>query len=97
MAVRKYIYSFILLALISFKVSAFHVYEHQEDHSQANDCELCEYAVYNQNLEFSVETEIQVPTKMPLLLIVFPAKSIEAPMVSRFVFEHPFTRPPPTV
>jgi len=42
------------VALIVLKVSAIQVFLHDcEDEGQKNDCELCDHAIHNQNIEFS--------------------------------------------
>ena len=59
MALRKYAYLLILLALIALKVSssALHMYlHHADDHEHIDECELCEHAIYSQNAEFSTPT-----------------------------------------
>ncbi len=60
MAVKKNVCSLVLLALIALKVSAaaLHIYlhhGHEDEHMEV--CELCEHAMYNQNIEFSTPVE----------------------------------------
>ena len=57
MAMRKAVYSIILLALISFKVTstAIHIHlHHQHDPNHEDTCELCEHAINHQDLEFTI-------------------------------------------
>ena len=56
---KLFVAIFFLLALLS-KVSAFHTYMHTDDHVHVDDCELCEYALYNQSVDFSYNSELSL-------------------------------------
>lgn len=96
MAVKKFLYSFILLALLAFKVSAMHVYLHQEEDIQIEDCELCEHAVQNQNAAFSVTFPPSIPLNATAPINVLKVERFETPALSNALIALPFTRPPPT-
>lgn len=55
MAVKKDLYILLLLALIAFKVSSVAIHNHlhhSHDDEHEDNCELCEHALYHQNVEF---------------------------------------------
>ena len=97
MQIKKLFYSFVLLALITFKVSATHVYAHQEDNVQVEDCELCEHAIQNQNAEFSAIPQLEVPENSTVPIANAINIVFEGPEISDDVVSFPFTRPPPAV
>ncbi len=59
MVARKAIYTLILLTLIAFKVSAATLHIHLHHSHDEEHCELCEYVINHQNLEFSTPVEFQ--------------------------------------
>jgi hypothetical protein len=97
MQIKKTFYSFVLLALIAFKVSATHVYAHQEDSVQVEDCELCEHAIQNQNAEFSAIVQLEVPENSTVPIAKVINIVFDGPEVSNDVVTFLFTRPPPIV
>ncbi|AKA36271.1 MAG: hypothetical protein CMH48_03365 [Muricauda sp.] len=58
----------LFLALMSIKVSAFHVYAHQDNDSQIENCEFCDLAIENQQSEhtptFTVALDFQPPVEI---------------------------------
>ena len=97
MQVKKIFYAFVLLTLIVFKVSAAHVYAHEEDNVQVEDCELCVHAIQNQNVEFSAIVPLEVPENSSTPFGKAIRIGFENPAVSSDVAIFPFTRPPPAV
>ncbi len=90
------IITFLLLTLISVKVSSFHEYTHQ-DSDDIENCKICELATENQDNEFLIATPlvIKTPTFIDYAYepkvcykLVLPSSSLQA----RF-----FGRPPPQV
>lgn len=62
MTLKKIVYTLILLTLIVLKVSsaALHIHLHHGHNDNHEDsCELCEYAINHQNIEFSLPVELQ--------------------------------------
>jgi len=97
MQIKKIIYSFVLLTLITFKVSATHVYAHEEDNVQVEDCELCEHAIQNQNVEFSAIVQLEIPENSSTPIAKAISFGFEGPEVSNDAVTFPFTRPPPAL
>jgi len=51
---KKYVQLFFFITLIAFKVAAVQVYWHDcPDDGAIDDCEICENAIHNQNIESS--------------------------------------------
>ena len=79
-----------------FKVSAFHVYSHQDD-SSVEQCSICDVAIHTQDVELSASPVTVVPSA------ITPVFSYEGQ--STIVFSFPMTkvcrtiygRPPPTL
>jgi hypothetical protein len=97
MEIKKIFFSFILLTLIAFKVSATHVYAHEEDSFQVEDCELCEQAIQNQNAEFSGQVHVSVPENTSIAMPEITICGFVSPEVTNELIAFPFTRPPPVV
>lgn len=100
MVARKLIYSFILLILITFKVSsaAVHNYLHHEyDDGHEEQCELCEHAIYHQNLEFPFSYQTEVPTNTTVLHLSSAPIGVKSLEVSSYSISQLFTRPPPSL
>lgn len=95
MEIRRVFYSFILLALLSVKVSAFHVYQHHMEDSHAENCELCEYTIQNQSEEFSSDDSFAIPSK--ITIVVIAPTNLETQDIGTLEIAHkfPFSRPPP--
>ena len=81
-----------------FKVSAAHVYSHQEaDIDTIENCKICDVAVENQEAEFvvsnviSLETPVQTPFPKENLIYLPQTDS------SKLVHFRLFGRPPPFV
>ena len=96
MAMKKYLYISLFLTLITFKVSAIHVYLHNDhDDEHIDDCELCEYTIYNQNIEFSAPPQFQgfeidyIPT------FCQQENHYESVCITTFINDVHFGRPPP--
>jgi hypothetical protein len=87
----------VFLSLFFFKVSAFHVYAHQQNTDyQVEACGYCDLAVENQQTELApapAAPEISTPyPKLPVTQITLPP----AVIASSPHPGHLFTRPPPT-
>ena len=58
MVMKKYVYIFFFLTLITLKVSALHIYFHQ-NHDHIDECNICENVIYSQQIEFSPAFQFQ--------------------------------------
>lgn len=97
METKKVFSAFILLTLILFKVSSFHVYEHQGDKLQVEDCELCEYAIQNQNTDFSVPDVTSLPDLIDLPVSEVRLQNFDKVEISSSFRTFQLTRPPPSL
>ena len=87
----------LLVGLLFVKVSAFHVYAHQNADNQAETCGYCDLAVENQQAELTPGfSALEVPTP--------PAEHLETQIelphvevVSFHLSSFLFTRPPPVI
>ena len=88
---------FIFLALMTIKVSAFHVYTHQDVDSQVENCAYCDVAIENQQAEhvpiLMVTADVQEPIekKEPKL---FSKTNV---IVGNTYHSYLFCRPPPVI
>ena len=100
MAVRKLVFSSILLALIAFKVSltAIHIsFHHGQDGNLEGPCELCEQALTVLNAEFSTTEETQVFEGQYKVDYHQQVKDYESVCAAQFFDDTLFGRPPPTL
>jgi hypothetical protein len=93
---RKYSYMLFLIVLIAFKVSAIQLYLHDcSDDRNVNDCELCEHAIHNQNIEFSTTPKFH---SFEIDIIPFfpqPESHYNSICISIPINDTYFGRPPP--
>ncbi len=89
--------TFILLALMLFKVSSFHVYCHEDGASdEIENCELCDLAVENQQSEFAF-TPTQTVTSIALVVTdIQNSVTYKQPIFITLLRHQLFGRPPPT-
>jgi len=95
---KKHLHILFLVVLIAFKFSAVHVYLHNcDDEGDVADCELCEHAIFNQNIEFS--TPSQFPNfEIDLTPIFFQRKNhYESVCIATLIDDIHFGRPPPSL
>ncbi len=102
MAVKKNLYTVLLLAIIAFKVSSatIHIHLHHDchhDEEHAEDCTLCDYAIYNQTIEFSTPAYFELPSQTKIAVKAFLAGDLESQAVRNPFVQYSFTRPPPTL
>ena len=95
MAIKKYFYTLILLALIAFKVSAASVHHHHTDDDHADDCELCEFAMQNQGAEFLLAEPEALPPNTTIFVGTISSNDFEDFGIFDFPNRFPFSRPPP--
>lgn len=95
MEIRRVFFSFILLALLSFKVSAIHVYQHHMDDSHAENCELCEFTIQNQSEDFSSNDSFAIPSKIAIVIIAPTTQETQDIGTLEIAHKFPFSRPPP--
>lgn len=85
----------LLVGLLFIKVSAFHVYEHQNADNQVDACGFCDLAIENQQselvLDFSVPEATTLFAEYPILKITLPGVAFTP--LHRYTYI--FTRPPP--
>lgn len=100
MVVKKYFYGLVLLALIAFKVSAIAIHmhlHHGHEDSHEGACELCEHAIYSQNLAFSTPATLII-TAVDRTLNFYPQKSLYTSIcITVPINDSYFGRPPPLV
>lgn len=100
MAVKKYVYFPVLLALIVLKVSftILHVYVHNELEAEHTDsCELCEHAIYNQNIEFSTPEQLHSLEADYTPVFCQLERSYDSIFIKLQVDNTLFCRPPPSL
>ena len=98
MAARKHLFLLILLALISLKVAsaAIHVYTHHiGDNAHIEDCELCDHAINNQELEFDTPTPGNQPEATPLFIATKQEIFYQSGYTPSSIYNDQFCRPPP--
>lgn len=90
--------SLVLLILMFFKVSAFHVYTHQDNSSnQIENCKICDSAIENQNAEhLSVSTVFVEMPKIASVQTQAILGDTQIFIASKVHFRL-FGRPPPTL
>jgi len=97
-ALLKKIWAPLLIAVLLFKISAFHVYEHQDSTSdESSHCELCIISLNSPNAEGTFPESFEV--KRPLIEV--PEKT----EISFWNIDKPdspeelvhYTRPPPAL
>ncbi|GAA3514403.1 hypothetical protein GCM10022393_30430 [Aquimarina addita] len=60
MAVKEFLHMLFFVTLIALKVSAASIYLHDcHNDEHMDDCELCDHAIHNQNIEFSTPPQFQ--------------------------------------
>lgn len=99
-AMRRDIYTLVFLALITFKVStaAIHIHlHHGHDDGHEDQCELCEHAIYHQNLEFSTPTDLVSTEAENTPDQHRPINLYESVDVDTFLNNTLFGRPPPCI
>lgn len=95
---RKYLHILFLVALIALKVSAVHVYFHNCDEEEhMDDCELCEHAIYNQNIEFSTPTQFHSFEIDHTSTFCQLESHYESVCITTFINDTHFGRPPPSL
>ncbi|MFK7811268.1 MAG: hypothetical protein AB8B59_02165 [Maribacter sp.] len=90
--------AFLLLALMLFKVSSFHVYSHEDSPSDdIENCNVCELAVENQNTDYLFATSQIVKTPHSNLYFFDKPVSYKLVVSSSFLRFNFFGRPPPNM
>lgn len=92
--------AYVFLALfISMKLANFHVFTHTEDSGHLIHCMICDTAIANDHFnpvlpnsipDFGISPQIFISKKEPLPVYHFEFSSAE-------VYNHLFSRPPPTL
>lgn len=89
--------SLLLLVLMFFKVSAIHVYTHQDTSvDQVENCKICDLALENQDNEQVSVTTLSVETDEYYPIVLQPALYEVESLVSSLAHLRLFSRPPPT-
>lgn len=95
---RKLFGLFLFISLMLVKVSALHVYTHNEcDSEQIEECEICDVVFENQNNEHNFDNGFDLEVTENLFLVqesisINPHTFISSPIEFRF-----FGRPPPSL
>jgi hypothetical protein len=88
---------FILLALMFFKVSPIHALTHEESTDENMEhCEICEFAIENQNPEYLVPASSQtIPAPIFVNTSEKQTVAFRSIVPSSFLRSNFFGRPPP--
>ena len=98
MAGKKHIYSLFLIALIALKVSAVHIYVQQgHDDECADDCQLCDHAIYSQSTAFSTPPQYYSFEIDHLPNFCQREVHYESICITALVNDSCFGRPPPSL
>jgi hypothetical protein len=90
--------TFVLLTLMFFKVSALHVYGHQDDSlNQIENCKICDSAIENQNAEHLANTSFSVEAPQISIIETVPIFEYSQLFTSPKVHFRLFGRPPPSL
>jgi len=90
--------AFVLLVLMLFKVSSFHVYSHQDDSAEdIENCNICELAIENQNNDFVFTASQIINTTITDIKILEQPSSYDLVVTSSFLRSNFFGRPPPNM
>lgn len=94
----KKILGFVMLtSLMLVKVSAFHVYSHQEDHNDTvENCHLCDIAMENQSMDMFINGDVVTPQNVTPT-IEEPPKMAPISVITDTSTFLLFSRPPPTL
>lgn len=85
------------MTLISIKVSASHIYMHDCE-SNLDNCEICELAIYNQNIEFSYSDKPFVfENNSQATFYRFTDSNFKSVLVKTSFNTNCFGRPPPSL
>ncbi|WP_139063719.1 hypothetical protein [Flagellimonas eckloniae] len=93
----KHLGSFLLITLILIKVSAFHVYEHHDDHEdKTGSCEFCLFAIDSQQSDLLLQASavIKVPNELSAYKPCIISQDFQISRVS--CRSNLFYRPPPS-
>nr|WP_299381993.1 hypothetical protein [Allomuricauda sp.] len=99
MALKKHLYPLLLLTLIVFKVfsAPLHMHlNHGDDHEHIEHCDLCEQALFTQNLEFSSPLQLQIADIPFTVITTVQNNSYQSVFVTKTFNNTLFGRPPPT-
>jgi len=90
--------SFVLFALMLFKVSSFHAYSHQDGTSNdIENCQVCEFAIENQGADFLLIAPSIVDAPKLFLTTTVQPTSYDLVVTSSFLRFNFFGRPPPNL
>lgn len=95
MAMKKHLYTFVLLVLLAFKVTAITAYFHCSDETHFEDCELCEHAIQNQNVSFLVPPQTLAPKATNATIFCQGINHYETTFIATAVDDVFYGRPPP--
>ncbi|MET1259253.1 hypothetical protein ABV409_07925 [Flagellimonas sp. DF-77] len=95
MEVRKLLTALVLLALMLFKVSAFHVYDHQDETENIEHCDDCEQALMLQSSDLESAIGIDLPVANKSWLFQSQDFEMEPLAIESSVLGSFCTRPPP--
>jgi len=87
----------LLLGLLFIKVSAFHVYEHQDADNQIEVCGYCDLAIENQQTELSPGFSVPEFVPQPLIQLTAKIRPQSDLVRSEHLTSFILTRPPPAV
>lgn len=79
-----------------FKVSAFHVYSHQND-SSVEQCAVCDVAIHSQDVVLSTPPQIILPNTVPFIPINEERFNAVFTLVKSKVCRTLYGRPPPAL
>ncbi|WP_394748702.1 hypothetical protein [Spongiimicrobium salis] len=93
---KKILASFVLFTLMVFKVSALHVYSHQNDDS-VEQCSICDVAIHSQDVELSTPPQIILPNTVEFIPISEERFNTVFTLVLPKVCHTLYGRPPPAL
>ncbi len=87
----------LLIGLLLFKVSAFHVYEHHDaSDDSTSHCELCVLTIEGQQLEGIIPSLLVMDDVSPAVFSQFKINSFEQIIMTSAQEGTLFSRPPPS-
>ncbi|TAI48706.1 hypothetical protein [Flagellimonas allohymeniacidonis] len=95
--IRKILGLLFLVGVMCVKVSALHVYAHQDsDLETIENCDICEIALENQteSFNFDLSTEVNTPSIFPVSYKILKETDQVSGLFNHYSY---FSRPPPGI
>lgn len=87
--------TFFLLILMFFKVGSFHVYTHDNDSHEIEECKICDSAIENQEAEFAITPQITIASFNNLIRTDKNIFNLPVLKITSTLYYTLFGRPPP--